>query len=241
MSNDNGRTALVTGGSRGIGRAIVLTLAEQGYKVVTCYRSDDAAAENVSKELDAIGAGHQMIRCDLSSPAAVRDLVRACGDSIHTVVSNAATISQVPFAEMSLAEWDRVVGLNLRVPFLLAQAALPAMKPGSSVVFIGSKVATVGVPLRSHYTAAKAGLIGLTRTMCKELGPQGIRVNTVAPGVVETPAASDLPPEIRARYQHMTALGRLGDGTEIAQAVAFLASDAASYITGQVLCVDGGI
>jgi 3-oxoacyl-[acyl-carrier protein] reductase len=237
----NTKTALVTGGSRGIGRSIALTLAENGYRVVTCYRSEEEAAESLSKELERTGDGHRVIRSDLSDPAAISELVAACDGPIDTVVSSAGTISHIPFAELSIQEWDRVVGLNLRTPFLLAQAALPQLRPGSSIVFIGSKVATVGVPLRAHYTAAKAGLIGLTRTMCKELGPRGIRVNTVAPGVIETPAAEDLPAELRTRYERMTALGRLGNGAEIAQTVAFLASDAASYITGQVVCVDGGI
>lgn len=241
MPDDLARTALVTGGSRGIGRAIALGLAEDGYRVTTCYRSADDAAESLSKELNAIGDGHRVVRCDLSDPTAIAELVDSCEGPIAVLVSSAGTISHVPFTEISIEEWDRVVGLNLRTPFLLTQAAASRLRAGSSVVFIGSKVATVGVPLRSHYTSAKAGLIGLTRTLCKELGRGGVRVNTVAPGVIETPAAEQLPPEIRARYEHMTALGRLGEGAEIAGAVRFLASPAASYITGQVICVDGGI
>ncbi|MGH3625511.1 MAG: SDR family NAD(P)-dependent oxidoreductase, partial [Sciscionella sp.] len=129
---------------------------------------------------------------------------------------------------------------NLTGAYLVAKGCLPLLSKGSAIVFIGSKVATVGVPLRAHYTAAKAGLVGLTRSLCKELGPHGIRVNVVAPGVIETEEAANLAPEIRRRYESIASLGRLGDVVEVAAAVLFAASAEASYLSGEVINVDGG-
>ena len=156
------------------------------------------------------------------------------------MVANAGTITHIPFAELPAAEWHRVVGTNLTAVYGLVQRALPLMDSGSSVVVVGSRVATVGLPLRAHYTASKAGLIGLVRSLAKELGGRDIRVNNVAPGVI---AADDeeVPPEILARYRTLTALGRLGRTAEVAGAVQFLVSDLSRYVTGETLHVDGGI
>jgi 3-oxoacyl-[acyl-carrier protein] reductase len=133
-----------------------------------------------------------------------------------------------------------VVGSNLTANYLLVSQTLPLLGAGSSVILIGSRSALVGIPLRAHYTAAKAGLVGFMRSLAKELGPQGIRVNVIAPGVIE-PADRPLPEEIRARYHKLTSLGRLGRPSEIAGAALFLASDLSGYVTGETLDVDGGI
>jgi 3-oxoacyl-[acyl-carrier protein] reductase len=238
-----GKRVLVTGGSRGLGRAIVLAFADAGAQVVACYRQDSPAVESLTAELKETGGGHHLVRADVTEPADVDRLIDECRlqlGGLDAVVHNAGAISHVPFGELSLPEWRRVVDTNLTGAYLVAQKALPLLGEGASIVFIGSKVATVGVPLRSHYTAAKAGLVGLTRSLCKELGPRGIRVNVVAPGVVETEETARLAPEIYARYQSITSLRRLGAPDEIAAAVLFVAGPDAGYLTGETVNVDGG-
>jgi 3-oxoacyl-[acyl-carrier protein] reductase len=234
-----GRRVLVTGGTRGIGREITRAFADAGARLVVCYREDAAAAADLAQEHGDLG----VVRADISSAADVARLVEECRTrlgGLDVVVHNAVAISHVPFAELALDEWRRVIDTNLTGAFLVAQASLPLLGDGASIVFIGSKAATVGVPLRAHYTASKAGLIGLARSMARELGPQGIRVNVVAPGVVEGEAAAKLPPERYRYYQNMTSLKRLGRASEIADVVLFLAGTAAAFMTGETINVDGG-
>jgi 3-oxoacyl-[acyl-carrier protein] reductase len=238
----SGKKTLVTGGTRGIGRAIVLALAGAGARVVTCYRSDEEAADSLARELKETGGEHHVMKADMADPADIDRLVDEAGSrlgGLDVLVHNAGVISHVPFADLAPEEWHRVLNTNLTAGYLLARKALPLLSEGGSVVYIGSKVATVGVPLRVHYTAAKAGLIGLTRSLAKELGPRGIRVNVVAPGPVqtETPVSA----EVLERYQRMIPLGRLGRPKEIAGAVLFLASDLSSFVHGETINVDGGI
>jgi 3-oxoacyl-[acyl-carrier protein] reductase len=242
----DGRSALVTGGTKGIGRAIVLRLADMGASVTTCYRDDDEAAEEMLRELKLkqTGADHRVLRADLTRPEEVARLVAGSQErtpALDVLVHSAGAISHIPVEKLALEEWHRIVDTNLTAAYLLTQQALPLLGPGSSVIFVGSKVATVGVPERSHYTAAKAALAGFARSLCKELGPRGIRVNVIAPGVTESPATERLAPAQRSRYESMAALRRLGHPEEVSAAVAFLASDYASYITGETLNVDGGM
>jgi 3-oxoacyl-[acyl-carrier protein] reductase len=237
-----GKKVLVTGGSRGIGRGIVLGLARQGAEGVTCYRTEGEAAASLARELKETGGRHQAVRADVSDPADVSALIAVCRDtlgSLDAVVHNAGVISFVPFAELAEQEWRRVIDTNLLGPYLVTQQALPLLGSGGSVVFIGSRVATVGIPLRAHYTASKAGLTGLTRSLAKELGPEGLRVNVVAPGPVET--EEETPAEVRQRYQKMIPLGRLGRPEDIAGVVAFLVSDLSGFVNGETINVDGGI
>ena len=239
-----GKNALVTGGSRGVGRGIVLALAQAGANVLTCYRQDAEAAQSLARELKETPGQHHVMQADVTQPDEVTELIGECRDrlgSLHVVVNNAGTISHVPFAELTLAEWHRVIDTNLTAAAQVIQQALPLLADGSSVIGIGSRVATVGIPLRAHYTAAKAGLIGLSRSLAKELGPRGIRVNVIAPGVIDTEEAKQLPAERREHYTRLAALGRLGRPDEVGAAVLFLASDESSYITGETLHVDGGI
>jgi 3-oxoacyl-[acyl-carrier protein] reductase len=243
-----GKTVLVTGGSRGIGRGVVLALARAGTNTVACYRSAGDAVDSLHKELAETPGAHRLVQADVSDPQDVERLLGEVAeqtDTLHGLVNNAGVISHVPFGDLPYEEWRRVVETNLNGPFLVIQRALPLLKPGASVVNIGSRVATVGIPLRSHYTASKAGLIGLTRSLMKELGSRGIRVNLVAPGVIETEEFEKASPEdlerIRARYRDLTGIGRLGRPAEVANVVAFLVSDLASYITGETIHVDGGI
>lgn len=239
----HGKRALVTGGSRGIGRAITRALVRRGARVVACHREDNEAAATLAQELRNREAG-QVVRADVTSADDVERLVEQCDlflGGLDIVVNNAGAMSQVPLTELTLAEWQRVLDVNLTGVYLVVRAALPLLAPGASVVNVGSGLATVGMAGRTHYTASKAGLLGLTRSLCKELGPRGIRVNTVAPGVVETDLAAGLTPEQRRRYESLVALGRLGQTNDIADVVVFLVSDLARFVSGVTLNVDGGI
>ncbi|MDX3377998.1 SDR family NAD(P)-dependent oxidoreductase [Streptomyces cyaneofuscatus] len=243
-----GKNALVTGGSRGIGRATVLTLAKAGATVVTCYRQEGEAVESLARELKEIGGDHVLVRADVGTAEGVELVLAACRERFETLdilVNNAGVISQVPFAQLPFEEWERVVTTNLTGPFMVISKALPLLREGSSVISIGSRGAMAGIPLRGHYTASKAGLIGLTRSLCKELGGKGIRFNVVAPGVIDTSEPDELSDEQRAayneRYLRMMALGRFGRPEEIAGAVLFLASDLSTYVNGETLHVDGGV
>ncbi|MEV7027555.1 SDR family NAD(P)-dependent oxidoreductase [Kitasatospora sp. NPDC093558] len=249
MSIDlTGKRILVTGGSRGIGRGIVLALARAGARTVACYRTESPAVAGLREELAATGAEHHLVQADVSVPEDVERLVSTAKEhfgALDVVVNNAGVISHVPFAELPLEEWRRVLDTNLTAPFMVIQKALPLLSAGSSVITVGSRAAVIGIPLRAHYTASKAGLIGLTRSLMKELGPKGIRVNLVAPGVIETEEFETAPPEevarVKSRYQGLTGLGRLGTPDEIAGAVLFLSSDLSRYVTGETIHVDGGI
>ncbi|GGQ19468.1 SDR family NAD(P)-dependent oxidoreductase [Streptosporangium pseudovulgare] len=237
-----GKKVLVTGGTRGIGRGVVLALARAGADVLTCYRNESEHVGTLERELKAIGGDHHVVRADVGSPEEIDRLIGECRTRLgrlDVVVNNAGVISHVPFADLPVEEWHRVVDTNLTAAYLVTQKALPLFGESASVVNVGSRVATVGIPLRAHYTAAKAGLAGLCRSLAKELGPRGIRVNVVAPGVIATEA--ELSPEVLARYRQMTAVRRLGRTEEIANTVLFLASDLAGYITGETVNVDGGI
>jgi len=238
----SGKKTLVTGGTRGIGRAITCAMARSGADVLTCYRQDESRADELVRELKTIPGDHHVVRADLTSEADIADLIEECRTRfghLDVIVNSAGTISHQPFGQLAAAEWHRVLDTNLTAAYLVIQAALPLLSEGASVINVGSRVAFVGIPLRAHYTAAKAGLTGLTRSLCKELGPRGIRVNVVAPGVIATEA--ELPAEVVQRYQNMTALHRLGTPADVAAVVAFLASDASGYLTGATIDVDGGI
>nr|WP_227023070.1 SDR family oxidoreductase [Actinomadura rubrobrunea] len=233
---------LVTGGTRGIGRAITLAFARAGATVLTCHRQDGPAVDSLVKELAETPGDHRVVKADLGKPADVDRLIGECRSHLGTldvVVNNAGAISHVPFERLEVDEWRRVLDVNLTAAYLVVQKALPLLAAGASIINVGSKVAGVGLPLRAHYTASKAGLVGLTRSLCKELGPKGYRVNLVAPGPVET--EEEVSPETRERYQRLTALGRLGQPADIAGAVLFLASDLGAWISGETLNVDGGI
>ena len=244
-----GKYALVTGGSRGIGRAITLGLARHGATVMACYRTDGDAVESLDKELEQIGGDHRLVSADVVAPEAVDELTEECREhfgALDVVVNNAGVTSRAPIAQLPLAEWQRIMDTNLTGVFLVTQKALPLMRTGASIVNIGSRAARAGMPASSHYTASKAGLVGLTRSLAKELGPRGIRVNVVAPGVIDTGEEQpDVPPEARAaiaaRTGGLSALGRRGSPDEVAGAVVFLASDLSTYLTGATIDVDGGI
>ncbi|MER5256808.1 MULTISPECIES: SDR family NAD(P)-dependent oxidoreductase [unclassified Streptomyces] len=246
--NVEGKKALVTGGSRGIGRGVVLELARAGLDVITCYRQESDHVESLRRELKEIGGNHHVVRADLAEPEGVSALLaeaeRAFGQ-LDLVVNNAGAITHVPYGELTLADWNRIVATNLTAAHLVIQGALPLLSPTASVISVGSKSSEVGIPLRSHYTATKAALRGLSRSLAKEFGHKGWRFNVLALGVIETEALWEMPEEQRtkmlARYEPKTALGRLGKPEEVAGAVLWLASDLSRYVTGSVVYVDGGI
>lgn len=243
-----GRKALVTGGSRGVGRGIVLALARAGMDVITCYRQNSEAAAALERELKAIGGQHHVLRADLAAPQQIAELLGECKNRfgrLDLLVNNAGAISHVPYTELAVDEWRRIIDTNLTAAHLVIQHAIPLLGEHGSVVNIGSKSSEVGIPLRAHYTAAKAALHGLTCSLAKEFGGKGLRFNVLALGIIETEALEEMSAEQREaliqRYSSKTALGRLGTPQEAAGAVLWLASDLSRYVTGTTVHVDGGI
>jgi 3-oxoacyl-[acyl-carrier protein] reductase len=176
---------------------------------------------------------------------------RACNEAVartraelgglDVLVNNVGIDGHAKFGDLDAAEWQRLFDHNVTSAYLVTQAVLDQLTEGASIVNIGSSVALRGRPFSAHYSASKAALVGFGRALCKELGPRGIRVNTVAPGVTEAETGGDLPPQLRERIASMTALGRLGRPEDVAGAVLFLAGDASRYVTGATITVDGGI
>ncbi|MEU1180039.1 SDR family oxidoreductase [Streptomyces sp. NPDC005820] len=241
-----GKRLLVTGGSRGIGRGIVLAAARAGADVVTCYRTPGEAVASLEQELARTPGKHQVVRADAADPAEVNRLVAECEaslDGLDAVVNNAGSFLPRPYAELEPEEWDATLRGNLTAAHLVTRRTLPLLGAGSSIVNIGSTVAFLGMAGGVHYTAVKSALVGMTRSLARELGPQGIRVNTVSPGRIATEALDEQPAEAAERERRMfssfTALGRLGTVDDIARTVLFLVSDHAAYITGQNIHVDG--
>jgi 3-oxoacyl-[acyl-carrier protein] reductase len=232
-----GKRALVTGGSRGIGRAIALELGRAGASVFVGYRSGRDEAEIVAGEI-----GGQAVQGDVSDAESARSLVEAAGD-LDILVNNAGITRDGLIARMSDDDWRDVLETNLSSIFYTCRAAArPMMKRrGGAIVNVSSIVGVHGNPGQTNYAAAKAGIIGFTKSLARELGSRGVRANVVAPGYVTTQLTDVLPEEARAAMLGATPLGRLGDPADVAGAVRFLCSDEASFITGEVLLVDGGL
>ena len=237
--------ALVTGSSRGIGRAVALELARQGWDICVNYHERaDAAAETVDA-VRALGRRAIAVRADVSDRAAVSAMVDRCREElgeIGVLVNNAGVAGQALFQDVDDALWDRYFGVNLQGARNTVQAVLPAMlhEKRGSIVNISSIWGLRGASCEVTYSCTKAGIIALTRSLAMELAPSGIRVNCVAPGDIETDMVRVLGRETLDQLAADTPLGRLGKPEDIAHAAAFLASDKASFITGQVLTVDGG-
>lgn len=239
-----GKRVLVTGGTKGIGRATVLAFAHSGASVVTCYHTDDAAADSLARELAALGGTHKVVRADVTDQGQAASLVETARDTLgglDVLVNNMGVDGVVSFEDLTLVEWQRVVDHNTTSVYLVTQAALGILSDGGSIVTIGSSVALRGRARGVHYTTSKAALIGFTRALCKDIGPRGIRVNAVAPGLTETEPGAGLPPDARKRIVGMTALGRICQPEDVAGAVLFLAGDTSRYISGVILNVDGGV
>ncbi|MER6668431.1 SDR family oxidoreductase [Amycolatopsis japonica] len=243
-----GKKALVTGGTRGVGRGIVLALAREGVDVITCHRQDGEMVDSLERELKEIGGQHAVLRADLTDPEQIAGLLGECRSRfgrLDLVVNNAAVISHIPYGELALEEWQRVIDTNLTAVHLVIQQALPMLGDGGSVVSVSSKSIEVGIPLRSHYTATKAALLGLNKSLAKEFGAKGIRFNVLSLGMIHTEGLDAMPAEQRdqmiERYSAMISLGRMGRPDEVAGVVLWLASDLSQYVTGAVVPVDGGI
>ncbi len=241
-----GRVAIITGASRGIGRAISHRLATLGAQVIVNYRSDAAGADAVVQEIIAAGGKAAAVQANVriadDAETLVGHVLEAYG-RIDILINNAGTTRDTLLARMTADEWDTVLETNLRGAFHCTKACIrPMMKQRyGRIVNISSVSGITGNAGQANYSAAKAGLIGFTKAVAKEVGSRGITVNAVAPGFVLTRLTENLAPDLKARILEMTPLGRFGSPEEIAAATAFLASDEASYITGQVLAVDGGL
>jgi len=232
-----GKTALVTGASKGIGRAIAEELARGGASVVVGYRSGKDEAEEL------VGAiGGRAVQADVSSPEDARRLVEEAGD-IDVLVNNAGLTRDGLLARMSDDDWDTVIATNLSSIFYTCRAvARPMMKKrGGAIVNISSVVGVHGNWGQTNYAASKAGIIGFTKSLARELGSRNVRANVVAPGYVKTQLTEVLPEDATKAMIANTPLGRVAEPAEVAGAVRFLASDAAAFITGEVLLVDGGL
>ncbi|CAG6391047.1 3-oxoacyl-ACP reductase FabG [Streptomyces cocklensis] len=238
------RVALVSGGSRGIGRATVLRLVRDGYQVAFCYQRDTDAARAVEKEAAALGGRATARQVDVTSAADVQAWVLGVEHEtgpVDTVVTSAGVVRDAPLVMMSDEDWDQVLDTNLRGTFLVCRAAVFHMmkRKSGSVVNVSSIAGVAGNASQGNYSAAKAGIIGLSRSLAKEVGRYGIRVNTVAPGFIETDMLSQLTDGYRRRMLEQTPLRRFGEPEEVADAIAYLAG--AGYVTGAVLQVDGGL
>lgn len=237
-----GKRVLVTGGTRGIGRATALAFAAAGARVCVVHRGDGEAADALRGELTE--PRHRTVRADVTSAGGATLVAEACRDhlgGLDVLVNNVGVDGHAKFADLDETEWHRLIDHNVTSAYLVTRAVLELLEDGASVVNVGASVALRGRAFGVHYSASKAALVGFGRALCKELGPRGIRVNTVAPGVTETEPGGGLPPQLVERIAGMTALGRLGSPEDVAGAVLYLAGDSSRYVTGATITVDGGI
>jgi len=246
MIDLSGKSALVTGGSRGIGRAIVLRLADQGADVCFSYRDNAAAAEETAGEVVRLGRQGIAHQANVTDPEAAEGLVKAAIDAygkVDILVNNAGITRDDLIMRMTPENWRDVLETNLFGAFYTLKAVSRPMLRAKSgrIINISSVSGQAGQEGQANYSSAKAGLIGLTKASARELASRGITVNAVAPGFVMTELTQDLPERLLDLARERTPLGRFGTPEDVANAVAFLASDEAAYITGQVLAVDGGL
>lgn len=242
----DGKCALVTGASRGIGRAVALKLASEGAKVALNFAGNEAAANAVCEEIKSAGGQAILVKADVSDEAAVQQMVQTVAEAfgrIDILVNNAGITRDGLLARMKEEDWDAVLSTNLKGVFLTTKAATKLMmkQRAGRIVNMASVVGVTGNAGQANYSAAKAGVIGFTKTIAKELASRGITANAVAPGFIDTDMTSVLSDKAKEAALSGIPLGRMGTPEDIAAAVLFLVSDQASYITGQVLNVDGGM
>jgi 3-oxoacyl-[acyl-carrier protein] reductase len=242
----SGKVALVTGGARGIGRATVLELAKSGADVAINYSGSEAAAKQVAEEVESLGRKAVIIQANVADSASVGEMVKKVVDEfgkLDILVNNAGITKDNLIMRMKEEEWDAVIDVNLKGVFNCIKAVTRQMMKQRSgrIINISSVVGVMGNPGQANYVAAKAGVIGLTKTTARELASRGITVNAVAPGYIETDMTSKLGEDVKEGMLSMIPLARLGYPEDIAKTVRFLCSEDASYMTGQTLHVDGGM
>jgi 3-oxoacyl-[acyl-carrier protein] reductase len=244
--NLEGKVALVTGGSRGIGRAIALELAERGADVGINYAGNEAAAAQVVKEVENMGRKALAIQADVSNPSAVDEMFKKVLDvfgRIDILVNNAGITRDNLLMRMKEEDWDQVIDINLKGAFLCTKAVLRQMmrQKAGRIINITSISSVAGTAGQANYASSKAGLIALTKTTAREVASRGITVNAVAPGFIQTEMTDVLGEEYKQQLLEQIPLGRIGDPKDVARLVGFLASDDAAYITGQTIHVNGGM
>lgn len=239
------KTVLITGSSRGIGRATAVTFAENGYNVAVNYNKSSEATENLCSGLKQFGVKAKAFQCDVADKSAVNEMVKqieADLGQITVLVNNAGIAEQALFSDITEEMWDRMFGVNVKGAYNCTQAVLPHMihNKYGRIINVSSMWGITGASCEVHYSASKAALIGFTKALAKEVGLSGITVNCVAPGVIATEMNGHLSEDIIEELKNETPLNRVGTPEDVAEAIFFLASDKASFITGQTLSVDGG-
>jgi 3-oxoacyl-[acyl-carrier protein] reductase len=241
MLDLSGRTVLVTGGSRGIGRAACLGFARAGADVVVHYRSGAAEAEAVAEEIAALGRRAQTVQADVTRPDEARRMLAAV-DELHVLFNNAGVYPPGTLESLTVEEWDDVFAVNARGPFLVTQAALPLLTAADEarVINIGTVLAHRGAPGNLHYAAAKSSLIGFTRVLARELAPRGITVNMIVPSMVGTETAERDYPGISGAIVADQAIRRYEQPEDLVGLLVFLASRESAFVTGQTILIEGG-
>ncbi|MAG91458.1 3-oxoacyl-[acyl-carrier-protein] reductase [Candidatus Woesearchaeota archaeon] len=237
------KVALITGASRGIGKSIAIELAKNNIDIIINYNRDEKEAEEVVKEIKKLGVGGEAIKADVSSfddCTAMFGAVKKKYGNLDILVNNAGALSDKTLKNMTKEQWDFVIKINLTGVFNVTKNALPLVNGGGRIINISSIVGLTGNFGQTNYAASKAGIIGFTKSLAKELGKRKITVNAVAPGFIDTQMTKSVPFIRKKIIMAMIPLGRAGLPEDIANLVGFLASDKASYITGEVICVDGG-
>ncbi|WP_028398980.1 3-oxoacyl-[acyl-carrier-protein] reductase [Ectobacillus panaciterrae] len=240
------KVALITGASRGIGRAVALDLAKNGAKIVVNYAGNEAKANEVVDEIKALGSEAIAVKADVANGEEVAEMIKKATDAfgkIDILVNNAGITKDNLLMRMKEDEWDAVINTNLKGVFLCTKAVSRLMMRQRSgrIINIASVVGVTGNPGQANYVAAKAGVIGFTKTAAKELASRNITVNAIAPGFIVTDMTDVLADSVKEELLKLIPLAKLGEGADIAHAVTFLASDKSAYITGQTLHVDGGM